>query len=329
MNKNNKTLLLAGLALAAAMSTPIHALTINATFNDANISSDFGAANVTAFKSAFAFASTQFTSRFSDNINVNISVATAPGTSILGQSSTQFVGVGTGAAGYTILRSAAIADSTSADDFASWGAGGSLTATAPGSAALPWRAARAQMKALNLMPDDLTNDGTVTFGGGFSYDFDPTNGVGAGQYDLVSVMMHEISEVMGRFGKVGIDTATNPRAYLLDVFSFSGAGTRGFDSGTGNSFSIDGGTHLLKAFNSYDANGGDSRDWADVGGPADSFDAFGTTGVAEALSEVDLRALDVIGYDRISAVPLPATAWLMLSGLAALATVARGRRLAT
>ena len=82
----------------------------------------------------------------------------------------------------------------------------------------------------------------------------------------------------------------------MDLFHYTGAGTRGLNKGPGRSFSIDNGTTLLKAFNDFNANMGDLQDWAD--GTNDSFNAFSTDGVLNDLSEVDLRVMDVIGYDR-------------------------------
>ena len=84
----------------------------------------------------------------------------------------------------------------------------------------------------------------------------------------------------------------------MDLFHYTGAGTRGLNKGPGRSFSIDNGTTLLKAFNDFNANKGDLQDWAD--GTNDSFNAFSSDGVLNDLSEVDLRVMDVIGYDRVT-----------------------------
>jgi len=105
----------------------------------------------------------------------------------------------------------------------------------------------------------------------------------------------------------------------VDLFSYSGAGTRvlGNEGGPGlqGSFSIDNGTTLLKLYNDQSSNGLDFRDWAP--GTNDAFNQFSNSGVTNAVSDVDLREMDVIGYDRVAATPEPPTGILFISGLLA------------
>ena len=155
---------------------------------------------------------------------------------------------------------------------------------------------RAQRKALGLADDDLTNDGTFTFGGGFIYTYDPDNRAVAGRIDFIGVAMHEFSEIMGRIGLMGQNIFGQPDYMLFDLFHFTGAGVRGLNNGPGRSFSINNGTTLLKAFNDAAANGGDLQDWAS--GTNDAFNAFSSYSVQNDLSPVDLRLMDVIGYNR-------------------------------
>ena len=61
-------------------------------------------------------------------------------------------------------------------------------------------------------------------------------------------------------------------------------------------FSLDNGVTNLDNFNT--SPGGDFGDWATSAGP-DSFRAFSDPSVINAITLADLRALDVIGYDRI------------------------------
>ena len=63
------------------------------------------------------------------------------------------------------------------------------------------------------------------------------------------------------------------------------------------------------------ANGLDSRDWASGFGN-DSFNQFSNSGVLNPVTVVDLRLMDVIGYDRI-AVPEPTAGALLAMGFAA------------
>jgi len=312
---------LAGLSVLYVMAgTPVFAgnLVITPTFSSA-VDSLMGS-NAGAFKSAFTLAASNFTDWFNDPIHVNIDVAVAPGTGTLGGSST-FVF----SSGFTTVRNALVTDAKSGDDFLITGAGGSVAAilTDPLTAAHTYWVTKAQAKALNLIADDLTSDGTVTLGAGWNYDYNPADGITAGQFDIVSVFMHEISEVMGRIGLSGSSVGANTNSYtLLDLMSYKSAGTRGMLNDGGNFLSFDNGNTLLKAFNNTAALGGDSRDWAS--GSNDSFNAFGTTGVVNGLSVVDIRTMDAVGYDLCS--PEPATVLLFGTALAGLGLLKRRTR---
>jgi hypothetical protein len=103
---------------------------------------------------------------------------------------------------------------------------------------------------------------------------------------------------MGRIGLMG-EVVSGSASYMqFDLFHYTGAGTRGLNNGAGRSFSINNGTTLLKAFNNNAANDGDLQDWA--GGTNDSFNAFGSSGVKNDLTAVDLRNMDVIGYNFVT-----------------------------
>jgi hypothetical protein len=287
---------LAILALVLVAGSTASALNINLEFDtDANyMAAGLSAADITAMKAACASAATQFTSRYSDPINVNIKVTASPGTTDLGSSTTPFDTVDT----YNNLRAAFAGDSKTADDATSVGTGGSLPAGAdPIATAHGYNVTRAQAKALGLRPDDMQNDGTFNFGGGQPYTFDPNNRNVAGKFDFIGVAMHEYSEIMGRNSIMGDTLGTGTPQYVaMDLFHYTGAGTRGFGKGPGRFFSFNNGTSLLIAFNDNTANGGDLQDWA---GPApDSFNAAGPPGEQDDMTPVDLQNMDVIGYDR-------------------------------
>jgi hypothetical protein len=307
MNRS-RSAFLTGAALALMLSTPASAgLVITFDYSSGTAAAQFGA-NFGNLQSAMNYAASVFSSTFSDNIHINLAVEGAAGTSILGQSSTSLFSFGYGA-----IRTAAINDAKSTDDATSVGAGGSVVAADPiVGAAHTWWVSKAEAKALGLVADDLTNDGTMTFGAGFTYTFDPSNRAVSGAFDFIGVAMHEMSEVMGRIGINGNTIGAFPNSYsFLDDFSYKGAGTKGVDGGAGNFFSINNGTTLLKAFNNS-GGGGDSRDWAS--GANDSFNAFSSSGVKNDFTAVDIREMDVLGYDL--AVPEPGTILLIGSGLA-------------
>lgn len=293
---SGKLAFLAILAATVLATGPASALNINlsyapdATFTNAGLS----AADITAMKAANDYAKSQLTSRFNDNINVNIMITAVPGTSTLGQSSSPIRSVND----YATLRAAMVSDSKTPDDATALGAGGSIPAADPIPGNHVYFVTQAQAKALGLIPDDAgTSDGTFTFGGGHMFTYDPNNRAVAGKIDFIGTALHEFTEIMGRIGNMG-DGMPDPEFMQMDLFHYSSAGVRGLNKGPGRSFSIDNGTTLLKAFNDFNANMGDLQDWAD--GTNDSFNAFSSDGVLNDLSEVDLRVMDAIGYDRMT-----------------------------
>jgi hypothetical protein len=291
--------LLAIFASMMAAGRTASALTINLAFDpDANFTAaGLNAQSIIDMKAACSYAATQFTSRYTDPINVNIKVTATAGTSDFGSSTTFFDSVSS----YNNLRAAFAGDSKSADDATTVDNGGSLQAGAdPVATAHTHNVARAQAKALGLRTDDMLNDGTFNFGGGQPWTYDPNNRKVAGKFDFIGVAIHEFSEIMGRTSVMGDTLGTGtPQYCAFDLFHYTGAGTRGLNTGPGRSFSFNNGTTLLIAFNDG-GNGGDPQDWA---GPApDPFNAFGPPNEQDDLTAVDLQTMDVIGYDRGAAV---------------------------
>jgi hypothetical protein len=293
-----RSLMVAALAIGV---TSVQALTITPTFTAA-FNTDFGG-SAAAAQAAWIAAANVFTSNFSDNIHVNITVDAATGTSVFGQSSTPLISTS-----YANLRAKLLLDAKSPDDLLALGAGGSVSAADPTAGAGTWWVSRSEAKAIGLIGDDLVNDGTTKFGAGNPFTF--SGAIASGTYDFKGVAAHEISEVLGRLGLSGGTVGGFANSYsLIDLFSYTGPGARGLGNGAGNNFSIDNGTSLLKLFNNAQSNGLDSRDWAP--GSNDSFNQFSNPNVVNPVSPVDLRLMDVLGYDLVT-VPEPSTACILL-----------------
>src|ERR1017187_902227 len=298
MKSHLRNFLCFSLLLAGSLSA--HALTIVRS-NDPSLTANLSPTDVAAASGAFDYAAAQYSALYNDPIQVNITLAAVPGTGTLGGSSTALVGFFS----YTTIRNALIADAVSPDDATAIAA--NLPVSDP-TGGHNWVTSRAQGKALGLVASDATTDGTFTFGAGFSYTYDPNNRAVAGKIDFIGVAFHEISEIMGRIPGLGANFGDGGPDYLpFDLFRYTGSATRSFTGGSGNYFSIDNGATDLKNFNFPNGNGSDPQDWAS--GANDAYNAFSSSSVLNALTAVDIQAMDVIGYN-LGAAPLTTTIFL-------------------
>src|SRR6202008_2166458 len=115
------------------------------------------------------------------------------------------------------------------------------------------------------------------------------------------VLAHEISEgLFGRImsgGSVPKNGSTNDYN-LMDLFHYTSAGLRAMlENGGNNLFSFSGTTGDPNLNRVLD-NNGDIADPSSFADPRDSF-ADGQTGVINAVSQTDLRILDVLGWTRV------------------------------
>ena len=267
-----------------------------------NISWDSSVQSAPSGFTAGVLAAVQYLeSQFSDPITINIAVGygevmnTAMGSGALGQSRWYLSSVG-----YSQLASALTADATSTSDAS---AVASLPAGSPVNGGTFW-ATTAQAKALGMMSATGTGiDGYVGFSSSYPFTYDNSNGVAGGTYDFNGVVLHEITEVMGRALLTGGAIGSTSNSYMAyDLFHYSSPGVHDFSASTPGYFSVDGGNTNLAAFNTV--SGGDAGDWASSV-TNDAFDAFGSSGIINGVSNTDLTALDAIGWNLNSATPPP------------------------
>jgi len=211
------------------------------------------------------------------------------------------------------------------DEFSTWVPGGF---TLNGNIILT----KANAKALGFGTSG--SDGTITFSDAFPFDFDNSDGVGAGLLDFETVALHEIGHLLGFISWVdNIDGAAATATYLttLDLFRFRAADTPTTAAEFTNNPRTLAPAHAavfsdtVNAWNfSMGVTQGDGRQashWKDnslTGVQIGVMDPTLSFGVVSSATYADARAFDLIGYDLV-AVPEPGTFALMGVGLASLA----------
>ena len=255
-----------------------------------------------AFQAQFATAANAavqfFEHTFTNNVAVNISLDYAAlGGNAIASNSFSLQGFYP----YATVRAALASHvaSSNADDAVSIA---NLPLADPGNATKGYVLTNAQATALgigNFSGQGTAVDDMLTVNSNLTFNFDPNNRNAAGNFDLIGVLEHEISE--GVFGRIQNENAdSNLSNSVLDLFRYTAAGngTRTYVPGNDGWFSIDG-THNLERFNNTGAQSGDLADWY----PAITGDSFGngSTGIASLVTPTDLRVLDVIGWTRAPA----------------------------
>lgn len=242
-------------------------------------------ANYANIQSAVQYVENEFSSTYNDPITLHFTVdenSIGLGQSLF--SNNYWRG------SYTALRAALVADAKTADDATATNTT-DLPLSAPYGAvgSTAWYATSAEAKALGLITDQTVFDGTYTFNAAVSYTYDPNNRAVAGEYDFIGVTEHEFSELMGRTTQI---TNTGFGYDLLDTMRFTAPGTRSIGN-SGVYFSFDNGATNLEGYNSG------SGDYQDFSGAVatDPYNASTSTDQGHVINSVDIRALDVIGYD--------------------------------
>jgi hypothetical protein len=260
-----------------------------------NITFDSSVANAPdGFTQTVLSVANFYAAKFGDasTLNLNVGFGEVAGSTLpsgaLGASSTYLASLG-----YSTLVSALKGDASSAADSS---AIASLGRDPTGGMGHYW-ISTAEAKALGFSVGS-GSDGSIGFSSTAKFSYDPTHGqpVPAGTYDFYATVAHEFSEVMGRMLLAGERIGSYRNSYsALDLFHYASRGHRDLSGTQAGYFSVDGGVTNLHNFNTNPS--GDFGDWASSGNsPADSFNAFASSGVNEPISTADITALDAIGW---------------------------------
>ena len=292
----------------------------------------------------FTLAANRWSAVLANDITVNIAIGYLPlGSGILGDTGIEQV-----QQPYASVVAALNLSSTSAEDASAYSylqngptysrlvnhtsdnPNGPNSATPYVNSLSPVTMTRANAKTLNLLPASSEIDAAIHFNSALPFDFDPSNGVMAGQYDFTTMAAHEIGHALGFISGVddieraaGANPASQLPSSILDLFRFSAesltAGTGFIDTtadGRNKYFSVAGGTTALTPFASgaLYGTGSQASHWKEFLFAGYLMDPQLFPGIQRQISNTDLRAFDVIGYTRTD-VPEPGSGALLALGL--------------
>jgi hypothetical protein len=181
---------------------------------------------------------------------------------------------------------------------------------------------KATLLALGIPPGSL-NDASITFNSDYPFDFDNSDGVTQADYDFESVAAHEIGHALGFFSAIDSIDASPPGAFslaALDLYRFQN-GTANDPSTAAEFTTFPRGQKPADAENTDDldvqnpmstgvsGDGKQASHWkADElsGTYIGAMDPTVANGTINPITNADLRALDLIGYE-IALNPIPTT----------------------
>ena len=236
-------------------------------------------------------------------LNIEIDMGSPPGDGM-------YTDRGTIEASYSTIRADLIATSSIGEELAQV-----LPTNDPISDAHSYVVSLGQAKVLGILVDNPPAvDATITVSNlPNHWDFNPSDGISAGQLDFVGALEHEITEALGRTSKDGLSLPNvGPAYYPLDLLRYSAPGQLQTGTGDPSYFSLDGGVSNLGDYNNFVTGSlqGDLGDWSS-NDPPNSFSAAAPTGTLLPLTSADMLELEAIGLTPVD----PAVSSNELAGL--------------
>ena len=180
------------------------------------------------------------------------------------------------------------------------------------------RLTNANARALGLL-SGAGMDAEIVFNSQVNWDFDSSDGIDPNAYDIVSVALHEIGHALGFSSGVNTLSGLVERGesfnedeliwvHPLDLFRYSadslaqGRSVIDFTlDARSKFFSIDGGATQLGTFATGLPDDGQASHWEELSVSLGLMDVNGEQGEQTDPNELDLQALDVIGWDLVAA----------------------------